>query len=101
MIGAGLLLLCLAAAVFLATESWRAYAWHHRGEGDRMARLEYARIRRDRPDTAEARLSEPEFVRYHVALRPGAARYLIAALLLLLVGLPACWALMAGWPWDG
>jgi hypothetical protein len=100
MIGAGLMLLCVAAVLFLITESWRAYAWHHRGVGAREARLEYARIRREQPDTAEARLPEAEFVRYYVGLRPGIARYVIAALLLALIGLPASCALTAGWPWD-
>jgi hypothetical protein len=100
MIGAGLMLLCVAAAVFLLMETWRAWMWHHRGEGEREARLEYARMRREQVDTAEARLPEAEFVRYHVALRPGPAGYLVATLLLLLIGLPASCALMAGWPWN-
>lgn len=100
MIGTGLMLLCVAAAAFLTWEAWRAWRWHHRGGGERMAHLEYARIRRDEPDTAEARLSEAEFVRYVVASRPGIARYVVAALLLLVVGLPASCALMAGWSWN-
>jgi hypothetical protein len=65
--------------------------------GEREARLEHARIRREQPDTAEARLSEAEFVRYRVASRPGAAPFLVAALLLLLIGLPASYALLAAW----
>lgn len=100
MIGAWLMLLCVAAAVFLLTETWRAWAWHHRGVGERQAHAEYARIRRDRPHTAEARLPEAEFVRYRVSLRPGALRYVLAAIVLLLIGLPVAYALMAGWPWN-
>lgn len=100
MIGTGLMLLCVAAAAFLTWEAWRAWRWHHRGGGEREARLEYARMRRERADIAEARLPEAEFVRYHVASRPGATPYLIAVLLLLLIGLPASCALMAGWPWQ-
>jgi hypothetical protein len=100
MIGAWLMLLYVATVLFLIAESWRAYAWHHRGVGGRMALVEYARIRREQPDTAEARLPEAEFVRYYVGLRPGLTRYVIAALLLVLIGLPASCALMAGWRWD-
>ena len=100
MIGTWLMLLCVVAVLFLITEGWRAYAWHHRGVGARKALVEHARIRREQPDTAEARLPEAEFVRYYVDLRPGLARYLIAALLLVLIGLPGSCALMAGWPWD-
>jgi hypothetical protein len=100
MIGAGLMLLCVAASAFLLMETWRAWVWHHRGEGEREARLEHARIRREQPDTAEARLSEAEFVRYRMDSRPGPVGYLVAALLLLLIGLPASCALLAGWPWN-
>lgn len=100
MIGTCLMLLCLAVVVFLITQAWRAWTWHHRGRGEREAHAEYARMRRERVDTAEARLSEAEFVHYYVGLRPGSARYAIAALLLLLVaGLAGSCALMGGWPW--
>lgn len=99
-IGAALAWLTAIAAAGLLTQAWRAWRWHHHGAGARVACLDYARIRRDRPDTAEARLSEIEFVRYRISLRPGALRYVLAAVVLLLVGLPAAWALMAGWPWD-
>lgn len=100
MIGTTLIWLSATAAAFLLLLAWRAWRWHHRGVGERSARLEYTRIRRERPDTAEARLPEAEFVRYRVSMRPGALRYVLAALLLLLIGLPASCALMAGWPWD-
>lgn len=100
MIGAGLMLLCVTAAVFLATEGWRAWRWHRGGEGAHAARAEHARIRRERPDSAEARLPEAEFIRYHVSLRPGALRYVVATLLLLLIGLPASCALITGGPWN-
>jgi len=103
MIGKWLMLLCVAGVLVLVTQCWRAYLWHHRGAGagagERKARAEYAWIRREQPDTAEARLPEAEFIRYYVDLRPGIARYLIATLLLL-IGLSASCVLMAGWPWD-
>lgn len=100
MIGAWAMLFCVTAVLVLATEGWRAYVWHYRGMGECKAHAEYARIRRERPDTAEARLSEAEFIRYYVDLRPGIARYVIATLLLALLGLPASCALMQGWPWS-
>lgn len=98
MIGKGLMLLCVSAAIFLIWETWRAWVWHHRGGGERAARAEYARMQRERVDTAEARLPEAEFVRYYVGSRPGVTGYAFAALLLLLIGLPAAAMLMDGWP---
>ncbi len=92
------MLLCVAGVLVLVTQCWRAYLWHHRGAGERKARVEYARIRREQTDTAEARLPEAECIRYYVDLRPGIARYLIATLLLLLTRLPTSCTLMAGWP---
>lgn len=100
MIGTWLMLLCLATVVFLITQAWRAWAWHHRGWGERAARAEYARLHREQVDTAEGRLPEAEFVRYYKSLRPGCARYVIAALLLVAAGLPGSCALMSGWPWN-
>lgn len=97
MIGAGLMLLCVAAAAFLLMEAWQAWVWHHRG-GERKAHAEYVRMRRERVDNAEARLTEAEFVRYRLDSRPGPTGYLVAALLLLLIGLPASCALLVGWP---
>jgi hypothetical protein len=87
MIGTWLTGLCAAAGVFLLLGAWRAYLWHHRGAGERSARIEYARIRRENPDTAEARLTENEFIRYHVASRSGATAWLTYALLAFTVGL--------------
>ena len=89
MFGVLLMLLCAAGAIFLMVKMYKSYTWHNQGVGERDARAEYARIKRDQPDSAEARLSEAEFVRNHVAARPGMARYLIGAVVLVLVGLPA------------
>lgn len=99
MIGAWLMVACVAAALFQLAHGWQAWAWHHRGEGARLARAEYARLHREHVDNAEARLSEAEFVSYFVSARPGITRFVLAAVSLLLLGLPAAWALMAGWPW--
>lgn len=100
MVRTWLMLACVAAAFLLLVKAWMAWTWHHRGEGERRAGIEYARMRRDAVDSAEARLTKPEFVRYFVAARPGATRYVIAALLLLVVALPACWVLTEAWPWN-
>lgn len=100
LMGAMLAWISAVAAALLLVQAWRTWCWHHHGAGERAARAAYVRIKREYPDTAEARLPEAEFVRYHVSLRPGALRYLIAALLLLLIGLPAACALMQGWPWE-
>ena len=100
MVRTWLMLACVAAAFLLLVKAWMAWTWHHRGEGERRAGIEYDRMRRDAVDTAEARLTKPEFVRYFVASRPRATRYLIAAIVLLLVGLPASGLLPANWPWN-
>lgn len=95
-----LMLACVAVAAALLAKGWQAWAWHHRGQGARAAHAEYARMHREQMDIAEARLPEPEFVRYFVASRPGAARYLIAALVLLATGLAGSYVLVRGWPWN-
>lgn len=100
MVGTWLVVLCAVAAAAMIVQAWRAWLWHHRGGGARMARLEYARMRRDRTDSAEARLTEAEFIRYFTGSRPRPARYIIAAALLLVFGLPIAWALARGWPWN-
>ena len=100
MIGTWLMLACVAGAFALGLRAWSAWCWHHRGHGEHRAHAEYRHMQRELADTAEARLTETEFVHYRVSMRPGALRYVIAALLLLLIGLPVAYALMAGWPWD-
>ncbi|MBS0383092.1 MAG: hypothetical protein JSR56_11745 [Proteobacteria bacterium] len=99
MIGTWLMVACVAGAFALGFKAWLAWSWHH-GDGEQRAHTEYRRLQREHADTAEARLPEAEFVRYRVSMRPGALRYLLAAIALLLVGLPVAYALMAGWPWD-
>ena len=81
-------LACIAGVVAMMVKMYRAHAWHHQGVGERSARAEYARIRREQPDSAEARQSEAEFVQRQLAARPGIARYVVIALLLAFVGLP-------------
>ena len=89
MIGILLCLACLAGVIFMMVKMYQTNVWHHGGTGERQAHAEYGRIQREQPDCAEARLSEAEFVQQYVASRPGLARYLIVAILLLIIGLPA------------
>lgn len=101
MIGAWLMALCALTGTALALEGWQAYRWHHRHVGEQAARAEYARLRRDAVDSAESRLSEAEFIRYYVNARPAPARYLIAAAVLLIGGLPvAAWVIVQERTWP-
>ena len=94
--------LLLMFAVFVATiwvviKSNMAYSFHNRGVGERKAKAEYARIKREQPDSAEAQISEAEFVEQYVSAVPGVRRYILIALLLLVVGLPvSCGIAVAG-----
>jgi hypothetical protein len=82
-------LACIAGVVVMMVKMYKSYTWHNQGVGERSARAEYARVQREQPESAEARLSEPEFVQQYVAARPGFARYIIIALLLTFIGIPA------------
>lgn len=84
-----LMLLCVAAAVYLMVKMYQVHTWHNQGVGERKARAEYGRIRREQPDSAEARLSEGEFVSQYVSAKPGMARYIVGVLLLVFIGMPA------------
>jgi len=87
--GIVLMLVVTAAAIYMLVKAHRANFWHNHGVGERTARAEYARLRREQPDSAEARLSEAEFVRQYVEARPSMWRYIVAVLLLVFIGLPA------------
>lgn len=89
MIGVLLMVLCVAAIIYMMVKFYKSFAWHNQGVGERDGRAEYARIQREQPDSAEARQSEPEFVRNYVASRPGIGRYIAGAILLMLIGIPA------------
>lgn len=93
MIDVLLMSVLVACVAGLGWKIRQSFVWHHRGVGESKAHSEYARIRRAFPDCAEARLAEHEFVRRYVSLKPGVAFYLIGALLLVLIGLPAAWAI--------
>src|SRR3546814_12491087 len=79
----------VGAANTMVVKMYKAFGWHNKGVGERNAQAEYARMRREQPDSADARLSEAEFVSQYVGARPGMARYLIGGLLIAFVGVPA------------
>src|SRR3546814_14872698 len=88
MFGVLLMLLCVAAAIYMLVKMYKAFVWHNQGVGERNAHAEYARMRREQPDSPDARLSEAEFVSQYVGARPGMARYLIGGLLIAFAGVP-------------
>lgn len=89
MFGVLLMLTCVAGVIYMMVKMYKAFTWHTQGVGERNAHAEYARIQREQPDSAEARLSESEFVNQYVGSRPGMARYIIFALLIAFIGIPA------------
>ena len=69
---------------------------HFYGEGDRKGRAEYQRIKREQPDSADANISEAEYVEKFVARTPKPWKYMLYIVLLTLIGIPmACVAGMA------
>lgn len=91
------MLVVIVAAVYCLVKAWGAANWHNRGVGERAARAEFARMQREQPDSAEARLSESEFVNQYVAARPKAWRYITGTLLLVFIGMPlsAIWIVVS------
>jgi hypothetical protein len=65
-----------------------AIFFRYTGGGDRKARAEYGRIKRESPDSPEARITEAEFIENFVTNGPSPWKYATLVFLLLLVGLP-------------
>lgn len=86
--GTVLILIVVAAAIYMLVKAHKANFWHNHGVGERVARAEYGRLQREQPGSAEARLSEAEFVQQRVAARPGMWRYIVGVLVLVFIGLP-------------
>jgi hypothetical protein len=59
-------------SVYVVYQSIQKQKWL-RGEGERVAKAEYARLRRERPELRDAQLSEAEFV--HKFVQAGRGRY--------------------------
>jgi hypothetical protein len=85
---------CIAVSTYFLFKGYSAFLWHNLGRGERKARAEYARIRREQTDSADAKLSEAEFVEKFVSARPGFWRYFSYSSLVLLVGMPASCAIL-------
>jgi hypothetical protein len=83
------LLAVIAASIWVVIKSNMAVNWHNRGVGERKARAEYGRLQRKEPESPGAGLSESEFVESFVSAKPKAGRYILYAILLLFLGLPA------------
>ena len=80
-------LMWFSALVYVNVKGVQARSWHAQ-RGEREGRAEYARLVRERPDAPEARLSEAEFVNQFVASKPSPWRYHVAAVALVIVGIP-------------
>ncbi len=52
----------LAAAIYFISRANIAYGFHYRGKGERKGKAVYARLCRESPNSADASLSEAEFV---------------------------------------
>jgi hypothetical protein len=74
-----------------------AMMFHYGGAGDRKGRAEYGRIKRELPDSADAKLSEAEFVEKFIQATPGPWRYVFMVFALAILGIPmACVAGLVG-----
>ena len=74
-----------------------AMMFHYGGAGERKGRAEYGRIKRERPDSPDAQLSEMEFTDKFIQATPGPWRYLFIVFALAVLGIPmACVAGIVG-----
>jgi hypothetical protein len=98
--GAFLTLVVLVAAIYFLVRVNVAFGFHYRGKGEMRGRAAYARIRRESPDSADAKLSEAEFVENFIKAGPKVWLNLILALtcgvLFVVVGLGAVLGSAAG-----
>ena len=78
----------LTAFYLLFFKTYPALAFRYTGRGERKARAEYQRIKREHPDAPEAQRSEAEFVESFVANGPSPWKYVLMIVLLLVLGLP-------------
>jgi len=85
----------LGMGYLLFAKVYPALAFRYAGAGDRKARAEYQRIRREHPDAPEARKSEAEFVEDFVRGGPSPWKWVALVFLLALVGLPLSCAIGA------
>lgn len=84
-----LILISTGAFIWASVKYLKAMSWHHGGLGERKAKAEYGRIKRDDSNSADAQLSEAEFIDKFIAPAPKALRYGIILMLICFVALPA------------
>jgi hypothetical protein len=70
-----------------------AMTFQYRGGGEREGRAEYRRIKRESPGSSDAMITEPEFVERFVGQGPRPGKYVLAAALLVLLGIPSSCAI--------
>lgn len=75
-----------------------AMKWHGGvmgpGIGERKGKAEYGRIKRESPTSADAQLSEAEFVEKFISTRPRPARYVMYVLAICFVLIPVSCTMM-------
>ncbi len=96
----GMLLMAGVTVVILYlifAKMYPAMAFRYMGGGDRKARAEYGRLKRESPDSPQARVSEAEFVEDFLKNGPSPWKYVIMIFTLALIGIPlSCVVGMAG-----
>lgn len=92
MFGILLMLIVFAAILYVVfAKVYPSLAFRYAGTGERKARAEYGRIKRERPDSADAKITEAEFVENFIRQGPSPWKWVIIAVALMLVGIPvAC-----------
>lgn len=78
----------IGAFYLIFAKVYPSIAFRYAGAGDRKARAEYQRIKREHPDAPEARVSEAEFIENFVKNGPSPWKYVLATVALLMLGLP-------------
>jgi len=78
----------VAIVYIMFAKALPAGMFHYYGAGVRKGRAEYGRIKREQPDSPDARLSEAEFVDRFVSEGPKPWKYVLLALLLMFIGFP-------------
>lgn len=84
-----MVILIFVCLVFLCMfKLFKGGMWHFFGGGERKARAEYARIAREMPDSADAKISEAEFIVKYIANGPRVWVWFIALVGTFIVGVP-------------
>lgn len=81
-------LVVLALLYVLFGKVYPAMAFRYMGRGERKARAEYQRIKREHPDSPEARRSEAEFVEDFVQHGPSPWKWVAIMFALAVGGIP-------------